>query len=74
MKRKVYQSAEDKYIEMEVLARYEYIGNDGGISLTKGVVYDCVGYEKDKIRLVDDTKEDFLFLTDNFRLVEDFRK
>lgn len=76
MKRKVYQSVEDKYVKMEVLARYKFIGKDAGISLTKGVIYDCVGYD-DKlglIRIVDDTNEDYLFKPDNFELVEDFRK
>lgn len=76
MKRRVYQSVMDKYIEMEVIARYKFIGNDGGISFTKDKIYDCVGYDEelDMIRLVDDTEEDYLFKEDNFELVEDFRK
>ena len=76
MERKVYQSAEDKYVKMKILARYKFIGEDAGISLTKGTIYDCVGYD-DKlglIRIVDDTEEDYLFKPDNFELVEDFRK
>lgn len=76
MKRKVYQSTEDKYIDMEILAKYKFVGEDAGISLTKGVIYDCVGYDKELglIRIVDDTEEDYLFKPDNFELIEDFRK
>lgn len=76
MKRRVYQSAEGKHVKMEVLARYKFVGEDAGISLTKGVIYDCVGYDKELglIRIVDDTGEDYLFKLDNFELIEDFRK
>jgi hypothetical protein len=73
MKIKVYQSEKDKYIEMEIIAKYKYIGNNGGISLTTGKIYNCVGINEDldMIRIVDDIDEDYLYNKDNFELVED---
>jgi hypothetical protein len=73
MKIKVYQSENDKYVEMEIIAKYKYIGHNGGISLTTGKIYNCVGNDEDldMIRIVDDTDEDYLYNKDNFELVED---
>ena len=74
MKIKVYQSETDSYKEMEVIAIYKYTGNDGGISLTNGKIYNCVGYDEelDMIRIVDNTEEDYLFIKDNFELIEKY--
>ena len=71
MKIKVYQSKEDKYIEMEVLAQYKYIGETNELSFINGKIYNCVGYDKEHnmIRLVDETGEDYLYLIDDFELV-----
>ena len=76
MKRKVYQSAEDEYIEMEVLARYRYLGETDEFYFINGKIYDCVGYDEDldMLILVDETEEDYMYKKDNFELVEDFRK
>lgn len=75
MKRKVYQSEKDEYIEMEILAKYKYIKDSWGISLTKNKIYDCVGYDEDgSLRIVDDTNEDYLYNPKEFELVKDYRK
>ncbi len=71
---KVYQSATDEYIEMEVLAKFKYIGETKTLAFTKNKIYDCVGFENGELRIVDDTNEDYLFLPDNFELIEDFRR
>ncbi len=71
---KVYQSATDEHIEMEVLARFKYIGETKNLAFTKNKIYDCVGFENGELRIVDDTNEDYLFLPDNFELIEDFRR
>jgi hypothetical protein len=72
MKIKVYQSAEDKYIEMEVIGRYKYIGDSDELGCINGKVYNCVGIDEDgSLRIVDETDEDYLYNKDNFELVED---
>ncbi len=73
MKIKVYQSKEDKYIEMEVLDRYKYVGKTDELSFINGKIYNCVGYDKEHnmARIVDETSEDFLYPLDEFELVKD---
>lgn len=62
MKRKVYQCETDTYIEMEVLARYKYIGETDTLGCVNGKIYDCVGIEEDgSLRIVDETEEDYLY-------------
>lgn len=39
MKIQVYQCVEDKYIEMEVLAQYKYIGETDELSFINGKIY-----------------------------------
>ncbi len=75
MKIKVYQSKEDKYIEMNVLATYKYIGESDELSFLNGKIYNCVGYDEQSgmAKLVDETNEDYYYYLDNFKLVEDFR-
>ena len=71
MKIKVYQSKEDKYVEMEVVAQYKYIGETNELSFINGKIYNCVGYDEEHnmIRLVDETDEDYLYSADNFKLI-----
>lgn len=40
------------------------------ISLTNGKIYDVISVEKGCYRLVDDTEEDYVFLPDEFEIVE----
>ena len=74
MKIKVYQSKEDKYIDMKVLAKYKYIGESDEISFINGKTYYCVGYDKEHnmARLVDETNEDYLYSLNNFELIEKY--
>ncbi len=71
MKIKVYQSKDDKYIEMEVVAQYKYIGETDELSFINGKIYNCVGYDKksNMARIVDETNEDYLYSLDNFEKV-----
>ena len=68
MKIKVYQCVEDKYIEMEVVDRYKYIGESNPLSFINGKIYNCVGYDTDHnmARKVDETNEDYLYSLNNF--------
>ena len=68
---KVYQSKENKYIDMEVLDRYKYIGETDELEFINGKIYNCVGYEDDMARIVDETQEDYLYSLDNFVKVEE---
>ena len=72
MKIKVYQSKEDKYIEMEVVAQYKYIGETDELSFINGKIYNCVGYDKEHnmARLVDETDEDFLYSLTDFEKIK----
>jgi len=67
MKIKVYQSAEDEYKEMEVLGRYKYIGKTDSIGCINGKIYYCMGIEDDELRIVDETKEDYLYKKELFK-------
>ena len=73
MKIRVYQSKEDKYIEMEVIAKYKYIGETDEFSFINGKIYNCVGYDKEHnmARLVDETNEDYLYSLKNFEIIEE---
>lgn len=62
MKRKVYQSETDGYIEKEIIGRIKYIGRSFGIDgLTNGKIYDVVGIEGSMFRVIDDSEEDYLY-------------
>lgn len=70
MKIKVYQSNENKYIEMESLGKVKYIGESFGIdSLTNGKIYDFVNinYNDNLIDVVDDSKENYVYQIKNPR-------
>lgn len=46
MKRKVYKSDINEYVEMEVVAQYKFLGDNKETgNLNKGKTYDCVGYD-----------------------------
>ena len=61
----VYQSAENKYIEMRFLGKYQYIGGEDTIDLTIGNIYNRVGSKKE-FRIVDNSGEDYPYLHENF--------
>lgn len=65
----VYQSEIDKYVKMPVYGKYKYIGNNGGISLTKDKIYYRV-LPDTEFRIVDETKEDYLYNESDFELIE----
>ena len=69
MKINVYQSKEDKFVKMEVVAQYKYIGESDELEFINGKIYNCVGYEDGMARIVDETGEDFLYTLENFKLV-----
>ena len=50
--------------------KVKYIGKTDS-SLTNGKTYEVISIEKTCYRIVDDTKEDFLFLPEEFEIVEE---
>ena len=62
---KVYQSSENKYIEMKFLGKYQYIGGEDSIDLTIGNIYNRVGSENE-FRIIDNSGEDYLYFSANF--------
>lgn len=51
--------------------KVRYIGENYGICLTHGKIYEALGYEHCFIRVIDDTEEDYLYHRDNFEVIED---
>jgi len=73
MKIKVYQSEQDKYIEMESIGKVKYVGESFGVDgLTNGNIYDVIEVLKDDlIRVVDDSGEDYLYSISNPRPLDE---
>ncbi len=73
MKIKVYQSKEDKYVEMEVIAKYKYVGETDELAFINGKIYNCVAYDElnNMARIVDETGEDYIYPLDNFILIKE---
>lgn len=68
MKIKVYQSNENKYIEMETLGKVKYVGENFGIDgLTNNKIYDFVkiDYDNNLIDVVDDSGENYVYQIEN---------
>ncbi|AMB92909.1 hypothetical protein [Aerococcus christensenii] len=72
MKRQVYQCETDSYKEMEVIGRVRYNGESFGIdSLTNDEIYDVINVDRgDMLRVVDDSKEDYLYSLKNPRPID----
>ena len=49
--------------------KVKYMGKNDS-SLTNGKIYEVIAVEKTCYRIVDDTDEDFLFLPEEFEIVE----
>ena len=69
-----YSSEKDCYeiVEKEVIGRYKYIGESDSFGCINGEIYDCV--DKDEvgnISIVDETGEPYLYLLDDFELVDE---
>lgn len=69
----MYQSEQDEYIEMESIGKVKYAGESFGVdSLTDGKVYDVIEVLKDDlIRVVDDSREDYLYSISNPRPLDE---
>ena len=44
---------------------------ESNVSLTKGKVYDVISVEEGCYRIVDDTDADYLFMPEDFEIVEE---
>lgn len=50
--------------------KVKYVGqNESPLSLIKGKIYECIGYEKDRYRIIDETDEDYLYPADDFEIL-----
>ncbi|MGX7140368.1 hypothetical protein ACWOBX_02655 [Facklamia languida] len=64
MKRSVYQSETDSYLDMELIGKLKYVGESffNGDGLTDGKVYDVVRIDElGMFGVVDDSGEDYLY-------------
>ena len=66
---KVFQSEQNKYIEMNVIAKYKYIGKNTS-DLKYGKIYNCVGKDGLNLRIVDESGEDYLYIKDYFEIIK----
>lgn len=66
---KVYQSETDTYIDMKVIGKYKYIGDDEDVDFIKGKIYYRVEPD-DEFRIVDETEEDYLYSDEFFEEIE----
>lgn len=52
--------------------KVKYIGDHGTpLSVIKGKTYECLGKERDRYRVIDETDEDYLYLAEEFEIVEE---
>ncbi len=52
--------------------KVRYIGKiSDPMELISGKVYKCLGKEKDRYRVIDETNEDYLYPVEEFEIVED---
>lgn len=45
--------------------------NESDVSLTNGKIYEVLSVEKGCYRLIDDTGEDYIFMPEEFEIVEE---
>lgn len=51
--------------------KVKYIGKDSSeLALITGKIYDCLGKEEDRYRVIDETEEDYLYPIEEFEIVE----
>ena len=51
--------------------KVKYIGDNGTpLSVIKGNTYECLGKERDRYRVIDETNEDYLYLAEEVEIVE----
>lgn len=53
------------------MMKVKYKGENWGISLTRNKIYECLGFERGFIRIIDDTDEDYLFDPKLFEILDD---
>ena len=52
--------------------KVKYIGKESSrMSLISGNVYECLGREYDRYRVIDETNEDYLYPIEEFEIVEE---
>lgn len=48
-----------------------YLKENWGISLTKNKIYECLGYEWELIKIIDNTGEPYLYDPEMFEILKD---
>ena len=67
---KVYQSQSNTYVGKKIIGKYKYKGGESTSDLVIGKTYYRVEPEYE-FRIVDDSKEDYLYIPSNFELVNE---
>ena len=59
-------------VTRDILMKVRYIGNKGSnLSVIKGHIYQCLGQEHERYRIIDESDEDYLYPIEEFEIVED---
>lgn len=67
-----YQSEKDLSVQFPVYAEFKYVGKSNELEFINGKIYDCIGYENNMSRIVDETGEDYLYNLENFLLIKEY--
>lgn len=67
---KSWSSAQNKYVDIECIGVVKYVG-DSFFSFVDGSQYSVVGVNKEMIRVIDESGEDFLYTINNPRPLVD---
>ena len=52
--------------------KVKYIGENGSrFSVLNGKIYECIGKERDRDRVIDETDEDYLYPASEFEVIEE---
>lgn len=52
--------------------KVKYIGEyEAPLSVLKGKIYECLGQEFDRYRIIDESDEDYLYPVEDFEIVEE---
>ena len=59
-----------KRMKKQKIERVRYIGQTISLELTHGKVYRVISIERGWYRIIDDTKEDYLYPAGNFEIID----
>ena len=59
----------NEYETVELIGRVRFIGNPGGADLTNNKIYNVIGIRNNMLKLIDDSKDYYLYLPQDGNLI-----